>query len=45
MCPFLGEKNEIDEALVNMTIEDTWGPFSIVEDQGFRKFVKTLNPN
>lgn len=29
----------MDEALVNMVIED------IVDDQGFRKFVKALNPN
>lgn len=34
----------MDEALVAMIIEDTQ-PFSIVEDQGFRKFVKALNPN
>ena len=44
MSLFSGDKNKMDEALVGMVIEDTQ-PFSIVEDQGFRKFVKALNPN
>lgn len=34
----------MDEALVNMVIEDSQ-PFTIVEDSGFRKLVKVLNPN
>ena len=34
----------MDEALVDMVIEDS-RPFSIVEDKGFKKLVKALNPN
>ncbi|KAK9517550.1 hypothetical protein VZT92_022913 [Zoarces viviparus] len=39
--PSSGEKNDVDEALVNM--EDSQ-PFTIVEDKGFRKLVKAFNP-
>ena len=39
-----GDKNEVDEALVNMVIEDSQ-PFTIVEDKGFQKLVKALNPS
>ncbi|KAM9364903.1 E3 SUMO-protein ligase ZBED1-like [Pholidichthys leucotaenia] len=42
--PRSGETNTIDEALVDMLIKDTQ-PYSIVEDQGFRKLVEALNPN
>ncbi|XP_034455384.1 zinc finger BED domain-containing protein 4-like [Hippoglossus hippoglossus] len=41
--PSPGEKNDVDEALVNMVIEDSQ-PFTIVEDKGFRKLVKAFNP-
>lgn len=41
---FLGEKCQIDDDPVSMVIEDTQ-PFSIVEDKGFKRFVKSLNPN
>ena len=34
-----GDKNDVDEALVDMVIEDSQ-PFTIVEDKGFRKLVK-----
>ena len=42
-CLSSGEKSQIDEDLVRMVIEDTQ-PFSIVEDKGFKRFVKSLNP-
>ncbi|XP_051962567.1 zinc finger BED domain-containing protein 4-like [Xyrauchen texanus] len=41
--PGSGEKKDVDESLVNMVIEDSQ-PFTIVEDKGFRKLVKALNP-
>ncbi|KAG7481757.1 hypothetical protein JOB18_004138 [Solea senegalensis] len=41
--PRPGEKSQIDEDLVSMVIEDTQ-PYSIVEDKGFKRFVKSLNP-
>lgn len=37
-------KKKIDQALLNMFVKD-FQPFKIVEDLGFREFVKTLNPN
>ncbi|XP_076747072.1 uncharacterized protein LOC111500676 isoform X3 [Maylandia zebra] len=39
-----GEQSQIDEDLVSMVIEDSQ-PFSIVEDKGFKRFVKSLNPS
>lgn len=38
-----GEKSQIDENLVSMVIVDTQ-PFSIMEDKGFQRFVRSLNP-
>lgn len=37
-------KCQIDDDLVSMVIEDTQ-PFSIVEDKGLKRFVKSLNQN
>ncbi|XP_076746565.1 uncharacterized protein LOC143421316 [Maylandia zebra] len=39
-----GEQSQIDEDLVSMVIEDSQ-PFSIVEDKGFKRLVKSLNPS
>lgn len=36
-------KQELDEALVTMSLKDTQ-PFSVVEDVGFRDFVHKLDP-
>ena len=36
-------KQEIDDLIVNMIIQDT-RPMSIVEDEGFLKLIKYLNP-
>lgn len=43
-CLSSGEQSQIDEDLVSMVIEDSQ-PFSIVEDKGFKRFVKSLNPS
>nr|XP_023664605.1 uncharacterized protein LOC111842341 [Paramormyrops kingsleyae] len=39
-----GRQKELDEALVDLIVKDSQ-PFSIVEDEGFRNFVKKLDPN
>ncbi|XP_048834514.1 zinc finger BED domain-containing protein 4-like isoform X2 [Brienomyrus brachyistius] len=39
-----GKQREVDEAVLNMIIKDLQ-PFSIVEDEGFRAFVESLDPS
>ncbi|XP_056442541.1 E3 SUMO-protein ligase ZBED1-like isoform X2 [Gadus chalcogrammus] len=41
--PQVDRKQQLDEALVNMVVEDSQ-PFSIVEDGGFKAFVALLDP-
>ncbi|KAM8744848.1 uncharacterized protein AB9X84_016295 isoform 1-T1 [Acanthopagrus schlegelii] len=41
--PMSGEKTDVDEVLNRMVIKD-FQPFTIVEDKGFRKLVRALNP-
>lgn len=36
-------KNAVEEALINMVIEDCQ-PFSFVEDTGFRKLIQAFDP-
>lgn len=42
-CVLIGRKKELDYTLVNMIVKDLQ-PFSIVEDEGFKEFVKKLDP-
>ncbi|XP_021004027.1 zinc finger BED domain-containing protein 4-like [Parasteatoda tepidariorum] len=40
----ISDKKKIDEAFIKLFTQD-FQPFSIVEDEGFKSFVKALNPN
>ncbi|XP_046686717.1 zinc finger BED domain-containing protein 4-like [Homalodisca vitripennis] len=38
------QKKKLDKLLLNVFVQD-YQPFSVVEDEGFKKFVNGLNPN
>lgn len=40
----INKRNKIDQALLKMIIKD-FQPFKIVEDEGFKSFVRELNPS
>uniref|UniRef100_A0A3P9JS10 Zinc finger protein 37 n=1 Tax=Oryzias latipes TaxID=8090 RepID=A0A3P9JS10_ORYLA len=43
-CVLADKKHDLDQALVNLVVKDSQ-PCSIVEDRGFRDFVKKLDPS
>lgn len=42
-CVSIGRKKELDEALLNVIVKDLQ-TFSIMEDKGFKAFVRKLDP-